>query len=394
MSRGFVKEGDREEIPMVPPRAYLPQGAVNYVTPQGLDALVQERSALLEARETATGNEADVRVTRNYLNAKLLLLQERIRSAVRVPPQTQPPYTVALGAYVTFQLFAQRPVCIRITGADEADGIRNLSFFSPLAQALAGHNPAEEVDIPLPSGTQRVTVVEVTYTAPAEWTQPAGVSPALRPLAPVAADKTAPAESVAPAAPAVTKPVAVGEPEVGGSSASANKRGERTENLNEVFPIVNERGLTVGRAARWQCHDGSKILHPVVHLHLFNSRGDLYLQKRPVWKQIQPGKWDTSVGGHMAFGETPQAALGREALEELGIEGFTPVFVKRYVFESDREKELVHVFKTVYDGPVLPGVELDGGRFWTRSELTAAKGTKVFTPNFESEYFNIVDKPH
>ena len=159
-----------------------------------------------------------------------------------------------------------------------------------------------------------------------------------------------------------------------------------TEDLNEVFPVVNERGITIGRAARWQCHDGSKLLHPVVHLFVFNSEGELFLQKRPDWKVIQPGKWDTSVGGHIAFGEKVENALKRETLEEIGIEAFTPVFLKRYVFESAREKELVNAYKTVYDGIIAPSAELNGGKFWSSDEILENIGKKIFTPNFEKEY--------
>ena len=69
-----------------------------------------------------------------------------------------------------------------------------------------------------------------------------------------------------------------------------------TDNSEEMFPIVDEEGNITGAATRGECHNGSKLLHPVVHLHVFNSKGELYLQKRPEWKDIQPGKWDTSVG--------------------------------------------------------------------------------------------------
>ena len=64
----------------------------------------------------------------------------------------------------------------------------------------------------------------------------------------------------------------------------------------EFFPLVNEAGETIGRASRAECHNGSKLLHPVVHLHIFNHQGDLLLQKRSMKKDIQPGKWDTAVG--------------------------------------------------------------------------------------------------
>ena len=91
------------------------------------------------------------------------------------------------------------------------------------------------------------------------------------------------------------------------------------DNRLETFPLVDENGVVIGSATRGECHDGSKLLHPVVHLHVFNSKGELYLQKRPAWKDIQPGKWDTAVGGHIDYGETPEEALTREVREELDL---------------------------------------------------------------------------
>jgi len=159
------------------------------------------------------------------------------------------------------------------------------------------------------------------------------------------------------------------------------------DNQKELFPLVDETGDVIGKATRGECHDGSKLLHPVVHLHVFNSRGEVYLQKRPEWKDIQPGKWDTSVGGHIDYGESPEQALIREVREELGITCFESERVGQYVFESRRERELVYVHRTIYDGPIKPSAEeLDGGRFWTIDEICAAIGHDMLTPNFESEF--------
>ena len=158
------------------------------------------------------------------------------------------------------------------------------------------------------------------------------------------------------------------------------------DNEQEIFPIVDEEGRVVGKATRGECHSGSRLLHPVVHLHVFNSQGDVYLQKRPEWKDIQPGKWDTAVGGHIDYGETPDEALQREVREELGITNFTPEFIGKYVFESLRERELVYVHRTTYEGDIRPSQdELDGGRFWTTAEIKETIGQGIFTPNFESE---------
>ena len=155
----------------------------------------------------------------------------------------------------------------------------------------------------------------------------------------------------------------------------------------EWFPLVNEMGETIGKATRKECHSGSKQLHPVIHLHIFNDAGELYLQKRSMSKDIQPGKWDTAVGGHIDYGETVEEALRREVREELGITAFTPQFITRYVFESAIEKELVNTFRTIYNGEIKPDTEeLDGGRFWSLEEIKSNLGQNVFTPNFEQEF--------
>lgn len=158
------------------------------------------------------------------------------------------------------------------------------------------------------------------------------------------------------------------------------------DNSEEMFPIVDENGMIVGSATRGECHNGSKLLHPVVHLHVFDTDGRLYLQKRPAWKDIQPGKWDTAVGGHIDLGENVDMALKREAKEELGLSDFKPEHLLSYVFESDVEKELVNVFKTVIDYLPSPSDELEGGRFWTKQEIADNLGKDIFTPNFEQEY--------
>ena len=159
----------------------------------------------------------------------------------------------------------------------------------------------------------------------------------------------------------------------------------------EYFPIVTEEGVVTGKATRTECHSGAFLLHPVVHLHVFNSRGELYLQKRAADKDIQPGKWDTSVGGHVDYGEETEEAMRREVREELGIIDFKPVFLRRYKFVSDREAELVHSYYTVYDGEIQPDpVEISEGKFWKISEIEQEMGKNVFTPNFENEFCTIV----
>lgn len=165
------------------------------------------------------------------------------------------------------------------------------------------------------------------------------------------------------------------------------KQQAAVDNEDEILPLVDESGKLIGRAVRSQCHDGSKLLHPVIHLHVFNKTGAIYLQKRPMDKLIQPGKWDTAVGGHIAFGEELKTALQREAWEEIGLKEFSAKLLKSYVWESDVERELVYVFTTNdYQGINIHTNEVDEGRFWTRKQIETNLGKGVFTPNFENEY--------
>lgn len=166
------------------------------------------------------------------------------------------------------------------------------------------------------------------------------------------------------------------------------------DNSRELFPLVDHDGNVIGSITRGEAHNGSMKLHPVVHLHVFNDKGELYLQKRPNWKDIQPGKWDTACGGHIDYGETVGEALRREVYEELGIVDYTPQLIMGYVFQSHVEREYVNVFVTTFNGIMHPSKdELAGGRFWTSSEIKANMGHSVFTPNFENEYKNVL-VPH
>ncbi len=156
----------------------------------------------------------------------------------------------------------------------------------------------------------------------------------------------------------------------------------------EWFPVVDENGNEISRATRETCHDGkSKLLHPVVHFHLFNDAGELFLQKRAMTKDLLPGKWDTSVGGHVSPGENVEEALKRETEEELGLKIFKYEFTVKYIWESPREKELVYSFTgTSAESPVLNEDEIDDGRFWTLKEIMTKIGKDIFTPNFEFEF--------
>ena len=155
----------------------------------------------------------------------------------------------------------------------------------------------------------------------------------------------------------------------------------------EMFDIVSPDGKIIGRASRSAVHGNPRLLHPVVHVHVFNRNGQLYLQKRSKSKTVHPGKWDTAIGGHIHSGESVDEALVREAKEELGIEAaeFKPLF--RYIMRNDFESELVFTFRTNLNGPFkLNYNEIEFGRFWGFKEIDRNLEKGIFTPNFEQEF--------
>ena len=156
---------------------------------------------------------------------------------------------------------------------------------------------------------------------------------------------------------------------------------------DEFFPVVEPNGLVVGRSSRQYCHSGAKPLHPVIHIHIIDRYSKIYLQKRSKKKEIQPGKWDTAVGGHVSYGEYLIEAVHREAAEELGFTDFNPIFLETYIFESEIEREMVNVFAAVGSYELHPDRdEVEEGRWWPVEEIDANLGKGIFTPNFESEF--------
>lgn len=155
----------------------------------------------------------------------------------------------------------------------------------------------------------------------------------------------------------------------------------------EWFPVVERSGLVVGRSTRQYCHSGAKPLHPVIHIHIIDRTSRIYLQKRSIRKDIQPGKWDTAVGGHVTYGEAVLEAVYREASEELGLTDFNPIYIETYEFESPVEREMVNVFAAVGSYALHPDMdEVDEGRWWPVEDIDEAIGKEIFTPNFESEF--------
>ncbi len=157
---------------------------------------------------------------------------------------------------------------------------------------------------------------------------------------------------------------------------------------NEIVPLVNGNGLVSGYATRAQVHNGSKLLHPVVHLHVINTNGMILLQKRSANKLIQPGKWDTCVGGHVDYNETVLQALIRETHEETGLDASNAEMITKYQFESEIERELINVFILYSDVDItslnFAEDEIEEMKYFSKEDIL--QQTDEFTPNFIYEY--------
>ncbi len=166
MSRGFVKEDDQEETPIIPPRAALPDSSINYVTPLGMGLLKTEKEEL-EAERAAltTTDEAERRRELAVINGKFDLLNERIASARILNPKEQPQDEVRFGAIVTYKALATNSIQkFQIVGVDEADlKQQKIGFVAPIAVALTGHKVGDEVNFKLGNETRKLQIVSILY---------------------------------------------------------------------------------------------------------------------------------------------------------------------------------------------------------------------------------------
>ena len=150
MSRGFVKEDDQEEVPIVPQRAYLPEGVPNFVTRTGMEQLLAEKETLIREKDNLAGtNEQEKRIALNYINAKLQLPNSRIAEARVVDLKEQPQNEIRFGATVTIRTEALRnPQIFQIVGVDEANIAKGkISFISPIAKALINRKIGDKITL-------------------------------------------------------------------------------------------------------------------------------------------------------------------------------------------------------------------------------------------------------
>lgn len=166
MSRGFVKEDDQEEAPFIPPRAALPDGVPNHVTPRGLELLHAERASLEAERAAVSGSDQDQRHSRAEIDGRLALLNERIVTARVVEPGPGTAKEVRFGSTVEFTYLDGRLAGtahrFTIVGVDEADVKQGLiAFISPIARALIGKRKGRTASFQTGAQTIRLKVLAV-----------------------------------------------------------------------------------------------------------------------------------------------------------------------------------------------------------------------------------------
>ena len=390
MSRGFVKEGDQEEVPMVLPRVFLPSGTPNYVTLEGLKKLHDEMESLKKEWTEAGSNY----VAKNHIDAKMRQLSERINSAIVIDSTKANPDVVSFGMYVKYN-----DKVIRIVGVDEAVASQGLiSFISPMAKSLIGKKKGDKFEVKVPRGTETVEVQEIN-THPTQTTNPhesprtnisvnsctlvdknnhptqttnqhestrtnisanscALVDKTTHPTQTTNQHESTRTNLSANSCTLVDKdnhPTQTStQHESPRTNISANSctlvdKNNLTDDestkivqlpqndFTEFLPIVNERGNIIGRALHLEIHNGNKVMHPAVHLLVYNTK-----------KEIVAKYW-----WHVAFGETVEKTLKRK-LKEIESQTIKPKFKKQYIREDKNEKELVSVFTATTDEEIIP----------------------------------------
>jgi len=168
MSRGFVKEDDQEEIPIVPPRADLPEGVTNYVTQVGMNELLAEKQMLVnEKNNLDSSNENEKRIALNHINAKLQLLNNRIVEAKIVNLNEQPQNEIRFGAAITLKIEATKNIqTFQIVGVDEADISKGkISFTSPIAKVLINKKIGDKAILKRAKEDIVFEIMDITYSS-------------------------------------------------------------------------------------------------------------------------------------------------------------------------------------------------------------------------------------
>ena len=133
----------------------------------------------------------------------------------------------------------------------------------------------------------------------------------------------------------------------------------------EIFDVVNERDEVIGRQRRSEVHRLG-LMHRAVHVLVFNASGEVFLQKRSLSKDRQPGLWDSSASGHVNCGEDYDACALRELREEIGLElRVPPQRLFKLPASAETDQEHVWVYRCQAEGPFkLQAEEIETGSWF------------------------------
>ena len=156
-----------------------------------------------------------------------------------------------------------------------------------------------------------------------------------------------------------------------------------TDNLDELFDVVDEKDNVIGKATRGEVHENPRLIHRSVGVAVFNSKGELFLQKRTATKDTDPLLWTISCSGHVGLGDSYEETAVRELAEELGIKWDKGdkrgkrvgelEYMTKFLYRSPIETEMAVLYKTVWDGGLrLQSEEIKEGKFFTQKALTEA----------------------
>lgn len=153
----------------------------------------------------------------------------------------------------------------------------------------------------------------------------------------------------------------------------------------EIFDVVNERDEVIAQQTRSEVHRLG-LKHRAIHLLVFNSKGELFLQKRSFKKDCFPNTWDSSASGHLDSGEDYDTCILREPKEELGLElKHPPERLFKIDACAETGEEFVWIYRLYHEGPFqLDPEELSDGGWFSVEKIDdwIAKSPKDFAPAF------------